>query len=64
MVPVTQLECRIAVVTWGRRCFRVLMTRQQTICNGSIRTLVSLEKLLYIWSHSSYNRVSLQKCAA
>ncbi len=44
---------------------RVLKTQQQTLCDSSIRTLCLPSKtMFYLWSHSSYNRVSLQKCTS
>ncbi len=47
----------------GRWCSWVLKIWQQTLHNGSIRTLcLPCKTMIYLWSHSSYNRVSLQKC--
>jgi hypothetical protein len=46
-----------------RRCSQVLKTQQQTLRYGSIQTLCLPSKtMIYLWSHSSYNRVSLPKC--
>jgi hypothetical protein len=46
----------------GKKVLRVLKTQQQTLRDSSIQIIcIPSKTMIFIWSHNSYNRESLQK---